>query len=109
MNTGVISHKLINCTNLGGTYRLLPMFYTRKYIYFANATVSSLASGRPINTRLDIFVHHTQDEKITTNIKATVYLTSPTLSTTNVVAWNFHVDDSDKGRYNMILSRDLLR
>ena len=28
---------------------------------------------------------------------------------TNVVTWRFHVDDSAKARYNMILGRNLLK
>ena len=50
---------------------------------------------------------HTQEENITTNLKVKVYFTLPALSTTDVVTWNFHVDDSDKGRYDMILGRYL--
>ena len=30
------------------------------------------------------------------------------LSATNFVTWNFHVDESTKGRHDMILGRDLL-
>ena len=50
----------------------------------------------------------TQTGNITTNIKVKVYFNLPALSTTNVVTWNFHVDDSAKGRYDMILGRYLL-
>ena len=45
---------------------------------------------------------NTQAESITTNLKVKVYFTLPTLSATNVVTWKFHLDDSAKGRYNMI-------
>ena len=34
--------------------------------------------------------------------------TLTSLSATNAVMWNCHVDDSAKGRYDMILGRDLL-
>ena len=50
---------------------------------------------------------HTQDGNITTNIKVKVDFTLPALSATNVVMWKCCVDDSAKGRYNMILGRDL--
>ena len=50
---------------------------------------------------------HTQDWNITTNLKVKIYFTLPALSTTDVLTWNFHVDDSAKGRYDTILGRDL--
>ena len=37
-----------------------------------------------------------------------VYCTLPALSAKNVMTWDFHVDESSKGRYYMILGRDLL-
>ena len=40
----------------GGSYCLLPTFYTSAYVYFTNSIVSSLASGRPINAWQDIFI-----------------------------------------------------
>ena len=52
--------------------------------------------------------YHTQAGSITTNLKVEIYFTLPELSTMKIVMWNFHVDDSSKGRYNMILGRDLL-
>ena len=51
----------------------------------------------------------TQAVNITTNLKVKIDFTLPVLSTTNVVTWNFHVDDSTKGRYNIILGRYLLK
>ena len=51
---------------------------------------------------------YVQAKNITTNIKVKVFLTLPALSTTNVVIWRYHLDDSTKGRYNMILVRDIL-
>ena len=50
---------------------------------------------------------NTQAKDITTNIKVKVYFTLPTLSATNVSTWNFHVDDSAKDSYDMILGQDL--
>ena len=41
-------------------------------------------------------------------IKVKVDFTLPVLSATNVVTWNCHVDDSAKGRYDIIFGRVLL-
>ena len=51
---------------------------------------------------------NTQAGNINTNLKVKIYFTSPALSATNVVTWNCHVDDSSKGRYDIILGRYLL-
>ena len=51
---------------------------------------------------------HTQAGKITTNSNVRIDFTLPELSATNIVTWNFHVDESDKGRYDMVLVRYLL-
>ena len=51
---------------------------------------------------------HMQAGNINTNLKVKIYFTSSALSATNVVTWNFHVDDSAKGRYDMTLGRYLL-
>ena len=51
---------------------------------------------------------HTQDLNITTNLKVKVVFSLPALSTTNVVMWKCHMDDSAQGRYDMILGRDIL-
>ena len=48
-----------------------------------------------------------QAGNITTNFKVKVDFTLPTLSATNVETWTCHVDNSARGRYNMILDRDL--
>ena len=50
----------------------------------------------------------TQARNITTNLKVNVYFTLPALSATNVVTWKCHMDKFAKGRYEMILGRDLL-
>ena len=49
-----------------------------------------------------------QAVNITTNIKIKVHFTFPALRATNLVTWKCHVDDSAKGRYNMILGWNLL-
>ena len=51
---------------------------------------------------------NTQAGNIKTNIKAKIDFTLPAISAKNVVTWNFHVDDSAKGRYDMTLGRYLL-
>ena len=43
-----------------------------------------------------------------TNLKVKVDFTLPALNTATVVTWKFHVDYSAKGRYDMILGRNLL-
>ena len=50
---------------------------------------------------------HTEDGNINTNLKVEVDFTLPELSATNVMTWKYHVDDSSKGRYNMILGKYL--
>ena len=51
---------------------------------------------------------YTQDGNITTNIKVKVEFTLPAISAKNPVTWKINVDEPAKGRYNMILGRDLL-
>ena len=50
---------------------------------------------------------HMQAVNITTNPKVKVYFTLTARSATNAVAWKYHVDESTKGRYDMILGRDI--
>ena len=56
----------------------------------------------------DMMRWHTQYGNITTSIKVIVYFALPELSVTNVMTWKYHVYDSAKGRYDMILGRDTL-
>ena len=56
----------------------------------------------------DVIQWHTQKGIITTNLKVRIDFTLPKLSATMFLTWNCHVEDSDKGRYDMILGRDLL-
>ena len=51
---------------------------------------------------------HTQSGNITTNIKVKVKFSLTSLMATNVVTWKCHVDDSTKGRYDIILGIYLL-
>ena len=51
---------------------------------------------------------NTQAGNITTNLEVKIDFTLPKLSATNVITWNYRVDDSYKGRYNMILVQHIL-
>ena len=51
---------------------------------------------------------HTHAGNITTNLKVKIYFTLPEFSMKKVVMWKCHVHDSAKGKYNMILGRDIL-
>ena len=42
---------------------------------------------------------------ITTNFKVNIYFTLPGLSATDVLPWKCYVDDSAKGRYDIIVGR----
>ena len=50
---------------------------------------------------------YTQVDNFTTNLKVKIYL--PELSAKTNMTWNCHMDDSAKGRYTMILGRDILK
>ena len=49
----------------------------------------------------------TQAINITTNFEVKVDFTLPTLITMNVVTWKFHVYESARGRYDILLGRDI--
>ena len=51
---------------------------------------------------------HAQAGNITTNINVRIDFNLPELSVTNILMWNFDVHDSATGKYEMILSRNLL-
>ena len=50
----------------------------------------------------------TQAGKFNTSKKVNVYFCLPEFSSTKIVTWKCHIDESTKGRYDMILGRDLL-
>ena len=58
--------------------------------------------------RYAVMQWQTQDGNITTNFKVKVDFTLTTLIPNNVVIWKYHLDDSARGRYDIILGRDLL-
>ena len=49
---------------------------------------------------------HTQAGNITTNFKFKLGFTLPSLSATNFVTWKYHVYESEKSMYDVILGRD---
>ena len=49
-----------------------------------------------------------QAVNITTRLNVKIDFTLPALIETNVVTWYFHVDESAKCGYNIILGRDIL-
>ena len=51
---------------------------------------------------------HTQAVIITINLKVKINFTLHELNATEIMMWNYHVDDSANGRYYMILGRHLL-
>ena len=55
-----------------------------------------------------VMQRHTQAGNVTANIKVKTNFILPALSSMNIVTWKFHINDSNKGRYDMILRRDLL-
>ena len=63
--------------------------------------------GRPVETLSPendaVIQWHTQAGNITTNLKVELDFTLLTLIATNDATWKCHMDDSAKGRYDMIL------
>ena len=51
---------------------------------------------------------HIKEGNITTNLKVRIDSTLPELRATKIMTWNFHVGESTKGVYDMILGRDIL-
>ena len=52
---------------------------------------------------------HMQSCSTTSNIKVKIDFTLYEISATKIMTWNFNVDDSSKGVYDMILGRYLLK
>ena len=51
---------------------------------------------------------NTKAGNITANLKVKVVFNLPALIAMNAMTWNFHVVESAKGTYDMLLGRDLL-
>ena len=56
----------------------------------------------------DVIQWHTLPSNITTKLKVKIDFSIPGFSTTEIEKWNFHVDDSAKCRYDMILRTYIL-
>ena len=73
---------------------------------------STILMGRLVETnclkKYDVVQWNTQAGNITANIKIKVDFTLPALNAMNVVMWKFHMDDSAKGTYDLILGQDLI-
>ena len=48
---------------------------------------------------------NTQAVNITTYLKVKIYFTLPELRATKIMTWNCHLDESDKGRCDIIFGR----
>ena len=79
-------------------------------IIFDSGCSNTIVMGRPVEINIPkkyyVMQCHTEVGNITTNLKVEVEFTLPEISVTNFMACKYHVDESDKGRYNMILGRD---
>ena len=51
---------------------------------------------------------HTEAGNITSILRVKIDFTLAELSATKIATWNCHVNESDKGRYDKILGRDIL-
>ena len=73
---------------------------------------SKIVMRRQIETfhpkKYDVMQWHIQVGNITTNLKVRIYFNLTELSTAKIVTWNFHVGDSSRVRYDMILGIDIL-
>ena len=51
---------------------------------------------------------HMRAVNLTNNVKVKIDFTLPEFSATEIVTWEFHMDDSDKDRYSIIIGRYIL-
>ena len=72
-----------------------------------STTIMGILVGKLHPKKYSVMQWHTQAGNITTNLKVVVDFTLPELSAMNVILWEFHVENSAKVRYNMILGRYL--
>ena len=73
---------------------------------------STILMGRLVGKinpeKYDVMQWHMQAQNFTTDIKIKVDITLPALSAMNSVMCKFHMNDSARGRYDMILGQDIL-
>ena len=55
----------------------------------------------------DVMQWHKKAGSITTTLKVNIYVTLPEFSAIENMMWEYHVDESAKGRYNMFLGKDI--
>ena len=81
-------------------------------IVLGSGCSSTIVIGRLVGKhtleKYDVMQRHTQAVNITTNLKVKVDFTLPSISATNIVTQKCHLDDSAKGRYDMISGQYLL-
>ena len=63
---------------------------------------------KPKTKKYYVMQWHTQSCNTTTNLKVKIYFTLNDFSMTKIVMWEFHMGDSTKGIYDMLLGRYLL-
>ena len=74
-----------------------------------SSTIETKSIIEKLNTKeYAVMQQNTKAGNITTNLSIKIYFTLSKLSATETVTWNCNVDDSAKGRYGIILGRDLL-
>ena len=81
-------------------------------ILFYSGRISTVVMGRLVEKvspkKEAVLQWHTQAGNNNTNIKVEVKFTLPKVSVKIVVTWKCHVDESTKGRYDMILGKYVL-
>ena len=75
---------------------------------FNSTIILGILVGKLHPEKYSVMQWHTQAGNFTTNIKVEVDFTLPARIPKNVMTWKFHVDESAKGRYDIILEQDLL-
>ena len=75
---------------------------------FSSTIVIGRLVGKHSLEKYDVMQRYTQAVNITTNIKVKVDFTVPSISATNIVTRKCHLDESAKGRYDMISGQYLL-
>ena len=86
--------------------------FKKSLILFDSVCSSTIVMGIMVEklhpVKYAVLQWHLQDINTTTNLSVKVDFTLTALSVKNIVTWKCHVDDSAKGRYDMILGRDIL-
>ena len=82
------------------------------FILLDSGCSSKIVMGRLVKIlgleKDDPIQRSTQARNITTNLKVKIDFILPAFSARNVLTWDCHVDESDKGRYDMMLGQYIL-